>query len=145
MAIEKNHLYGLLSAGLFGICYTLDKSIVGRTDLNIFVYIFWSYPLVAFWAFLVNPNEIIGALKSKSVADFKPIIISAAAYLMFNVFTFMAYAYDAEVGKVDAINNSQVFLIILFEYFVLKHSRGWRRKLLAAAVAYCGVFILGFY
>ncbi|EFK96195.1 hypothetical protein LDC_1793 [sediment metagenome] len=63
---------------------------------------------------------------------------------LYNFFTFTAYTLGGEVGRVDAINNSQVFLIIMAEYFILKHKDYIFKKLLAAAIAFTGVLVLGF-
>lgn len=141
--LEKRHLYGLVSAVAFGIGYAIDKSIV--QEVNPIVYIFSSFPLVSIFGFLLNPKEVINSVRNKSAAAYKPIIISGIGYLLYNLFTFNAYVFGGEVGKVDAINNSQVFLIILFEYFVLKHTKGTVRKLLTALVAFVGVLLLGYY
>jgi drug/metabolite transporter (DMT)-like permease len=57
--------------------------------------------------------------------------------------TFVAYSQHGEVGRIDAINNSQVFLILLFEFLVLRHTKGFAIRLLAAAIAFTGVYLLG--
>lgn len=141
--LEKNHLYGLIAAVIFGVAYTLDKSIVSNIDP--IIYIFWAFFLVAFFGFLFNPKEVLLSLKGKKITDFKPIVFSGMSYFLYNLFTFKAYVFGGEVGKIDAINNSQIFLIILFEYFILKHKGSIVRKLLTAFVAYIGVGLLGFY
>lgn len=141
-ALEKNHLFGLLAGALFGITYTLDKSIT--LSIHPLVYIFWAFFLVAVFGFLFNPLNVIRSVQGKSWYDFKPIVISGIGYLVYNFSTFTAYRFGGEVGKVDAINNSQVFLIILFEYFILKQKVSLARKLITAAVAFAGVLMLGF-
>ncbi len=90
-------------------------------------------------------EEVVNSIKGKKLNVFKPIIISGIGYFLFNLFTFNAYVFGGEVGRVDAINNSQVFLIILFEYFILKHLESVKRKVVTAIIAFSGVFILGFY
>lgn len=77
--------------------------------------------------------------------DYKEIAISGIGYFLFNYFTFRAYILGGEVGRVDAINNSQIFLIILFEFFILRQKTSLRRKLITAAIAFTGVMILGFF
>ncbi len=54
----------------------------------------------------------------------------------------MSYGRGGEVGRIDAINNSQVVLIILFEYFILKHTKGTFKKIFAAVLVVLGIYIL---
>lgn len=139
--LEKNHFYGLLAGIGFGINYTLDKG--SLMYVHPLVYLFWVFLFVALLGFLLGPRDVLSCLKGKNFTILKPIIASGFGYVLYNVCTFFAYTYGGEVGRIDAINNSQVFLIILFEYFILKHSKGMGRKLLTAAIAYTGVVILG--
>ncbi len=88
-------------------------------------------------------SSVINDIKTASLRSFKPIVISGIGYFLYNLATFFAYTYGGEVGRVDAINNSQVFLIILVEFFIFKQKDGLMRKLITAAVALTGVFILG--
>lgn len=140
--LEKNHFYGLLAGLIFGITYTVDKSIV--VQINPIIYIFWAFFLVSVFGFLFKPTEVISSIKGKRISDFKLIFISGVGYFLYNFLTFTAYVFGGEVGRIDAINNSQVFLIILFEYFILKHKSSIIRKLVTAMIAFIGVLILGF-
>jgi len=139
--LEKNHFYGLLAGLIFGVGYTLDKAIV--SDTHPLVYIFWAFMMIAAWGFFLGNKSVINSIKDKKLISHKPIVISAIGYFLYNFFTFTAYTYGGEVGRIDAINNSQVFLIILFEFFILKHTEGTARKLLSAGLAVAGIFILG--
>ncbi|OGH14830.1 MAG: hypothetical protein A2687_00085 [Candidatus Levybacteria bacterium RIFCSPHIGHO2_01_FULL_38_26] len=141
--LEKNHYWGLAAGTLFGLAYVIDKHIV--LDINPVVYVLWAFFLVSFFGFIFKPKEVIKSIRSKRISAFRIIVISGIAYLAYNLFTFNAYVFGGEVGRVDAINNTQVFLIILFEYLILKHKQSTLRKFLAAFVAYVGVLVLGFY
>ena len=141
--MEKNHFFGLIAGAMFGVGYTIDKSIL--QTINPLVYILWAFFLVSLWGFLFNPKQVISSVKSKPMSALIPVVISGVGYFLYNFFTFSAYRLGGEVGRIDAINNSQVFLIILFEYFVLNHSSSIKRKLITAVIAYAGVFLLGFY
>ncbi len=143
ITIEKNHYYGLIAGVLFGITYTFDKIIV--TDINPVIYVFWAFSLVSLFGFLLYRKTVITTLKKTKFKNYYPIIISGTGYFLYNLFTFNAYVAGGEVGRVDAINNSQIFLIILVEYFVFKHKQSIGRKLMAAGIAFTGVFILGFF
>lgn len=139
--IEKNHFYAILAGVLFGTAYSFDKNIV--TYSTPLIYFFWALFLGGSFAFLIQPKHVVNSLKGKKLISYKPILISAIGYGFYNFFTFSAYKIGGEVGRVDAINNSQIFIIILFEYFVLKHTEGTKRKLLSATLAFTGVLILG--
>lgn len=138
--LEKNHFYGLLAGIIFGASYALDKSIV--TNIHPFIYIFWSFLMISIWGFIFNAKSILGSVKNKKFSFYKPIMISGVAYFLFNFFTFTAYRFGGEVGRIDAINNSQVFLIILFEFFILKNTKGILKKILSAILAGIGIFLL---
>lgn len=141
LELEKNHFYGILSGILFGVAYTLDKSIV--LQINPIIYMFWSFLFISIFGFFTNPKDIIISIKGKSLLAFRPILFSSIFYFLFNFFTFTAYSIGGEVGRIDAINNAQIFLIIIFEYFILKHETLVWRKILTAVLAYTGVVILG--
>lgn len=139
--IEKNHYFGLIAGIMFGVSYTIDKFIV--RSVHPIIYIAWTFALIALFGFLLNPKEVINEIKVRKLNDYRPILISAIGYLIFNFATLTAYTAGGEVGKVDAINNSQIFLIILFEYFILRHTAGVKRKIITALIAVTGVMILG--
>ena len=138
--LEKEHLFGLVAGGIFGVAYTLDKSIV--LDVHPLVYIFWTFLMIGIIGFVMGIRDVIESVKNKKLSDYKLIIMSGFAYFLFNLFTFSAYRYGGEVGKIDAINNSQIFLIILFEYFILKHTKDIFRKVISFALVVIGVYIL---
>lgn len=139
--LEKNHRWGLLAGLMFGLTYSLDKFIVNRIEP--FVYIFWGFIFVSLFGFVLNPKKLISAFKESKLHDYLPIVVSGVGYFIYNICTFYAYRLGGEVGRIDAINNSQIFLIILFEYFILKQSQGTFKKILMAVLAFTGVYILG--
>ena len=127
---------------MFGVAYTLDKSILQTT--HPLIYIFWAFLLVPISGFAMNPREVLKSINGKGIKAYHPIFISGIGYFLYNLFTFVSYTIGGEVGRVDAINNSQIFIILFFEYFVLKHTDGALRKLSTALIAFVGVAILGF-
>lgn len=142
--LERNHFYGLLAGIVFGITYTIDKGLMIKS-IHPLIYIFWAFNLVAFFSFIIRPVFVYKSIIKSSLADLRPVIISGIAYFLFNFFTFNAYRYGGEVGRVDAINNSQIFIIILVEYFIFHHREGLFRKLITAAIAFTGILILGYF
>jgi len=139
--LEKNHFYGLLAGFIFGVSHILDKSIV--LDIHPLVYMFWLFLLISAWSFLLGIRDVINSLQDKNAKSYKPIVISGIGYFLFNFLIFTAYKFGGEVGRIDAINNSQIFLIILFEFFILKHTEGTFRKIFSASLAIIGIFMLG--
>ncbi len=141
ISVERNHLYGLLAGIGFGISNAMDKSLT--LMIHPFVYIAVGFTITAFFGFLQKPSEILDAIKKSHRQDYLPIIVSGCGYFIYNIATFFSYRLGGEVGRVDAINNSQVFVILLFEVIVLKQTRGIVRRVLAAIVAFTGVALLG--
>jgi len=141
--LEKNHFYGLLAGIFFGSTFVFDKLIV-TNDIHPIVYLFWSFTIIALIIYLFNLKDIKKGFTKTKIRHLKPIFISGVGYLLYNLCTFMAYSVGGEVGKVDAINNSQIFLIIVFEYLILKQKEDVVRKIVTAIIAFTGVLILGY-
>jgi drug/metabolite transporter (DMT)-like permease len=142
-AFEQNHLYALLAGLLFGFVYSLDKAIVVQTSP--LIYLFWGFLWIGLIGLLFNLKESLKNLREKPFKSYRPLFVSGLGYFLYNIFTFSAYAVGGEVGRIDAINNSQVFLIILFEFFILRQRESTVRNLLTALLAFAGVAILGFF
>lgn len=142
VSIERNNYFGLLAGLAFGITYTLDKT--STATIHPLVYLFWVFLCAGIVIACFSHKNIIQSVSDRQLISFTSIIISASCYFIYNIFTFIAYRVGGEVGKVDAINNSQVFLIILFELFILKHRNDTQKKVISALIAYMGVCILGF-
>ncbi len=139
--LERNHFFALIAGVSFGVSYTLDKSIV--TQINPLLYILVGFFFSSLASFLSGPFKVIDSIKSKPLKSFYPIVISSLGYFLFNLFTYLSYLYGGEVGRVDAINNTSVFLIILFEFFVLKETSSLGKKIITALIAFIGVALLG--
>jgi len=131
----------LLAGLIFGLNYTLDKSLI--LDIHPLVYMFWLFSAIPILLFIFGSKSVLLSFKNKKIGAYKPIVISGLSYIIFNFLTFYAYRVGGEVGRVDAINNSEIFLIILFEFFVLKHTQGTIRKLFSASLAIAGIVMLG--
>lgn len=139
--IEKYHYYGLATGAMYGLSYTLDKYISLNMNTLVFMFLLWSMSTI-FMA-IENPKKIYNSVISASSKEYIPILLSGLGYFFFNFFTLTAYKLGGEVGIIDAINNSQTFIIILVEYFIFKQTQGVAKKLLTAIIAIIGIFILG--
>ncbi len=142
--LEKNNLIGFIAGALFSVVYIIDKAIV--LNIDPMVYIAATFFLSGAWMIVFNSKLVLKEVRIISFKTLKPIMLSAAAYLAYNLFTYTAYKVGGEVGKIDAmVVNSEIFLVIIFEYFALKHTEGVWRKFITAGIAFVGVLLLGFY
>jgi len=140
LLLEKRHWFGLLAGIFFGIIFTLDKNILFH--IHPLIYLFWSSLMIVVWSLIFGFKEIRQSLKQKHFLDYKLIGYSGLGYFLYNLFIFNAYKMGGEVGKIDAIDSTDVFLIILFEYFILKHTQGISRKIIAGLLAVGGIYLL---
>jgi drug/metabolite transporter (DMT)-like permease len=139
---EKYNLLALAGGIFYGIAYTVDKSFVINLDATTYQ-IFFGFS-IAFVSLLFRGKLIIKDLKRANWGNYKMMFLSGVTFFFFNRFTFLAYENGGDVGRVDAINNASIFLVMIVDYFLLKQKTGIKRKLLAAILAFVGVLILGF-
>lgn len=142
---EKFHKYNLLAlaAGLiYGVAYTLDKTLV--LDLNPHYYHIFFAASIAFASLLYRGQVILRDIPKLKRRNYIIMFFSALFFFFYNKFTFLSYSTGGEVGKIDAINNSAIFLVIVLEIILLKDKSNFKRKIVAAILAVSGVFILGF-
>jgi hypothetical protein len=59
----------------------------------------------------------------------------------------MIYSFlnNGEPGRIDAIGNFEIILIIIVEYFVLKKQNDLWLKITAFVLSFVGVVLLGMY
>lgn len=139
-ALERNHYFGLIAGILFGVCYIFDKQIV--LQVGPLVYMFWVFFLAGVWGFLFSPRLVMSTLQKTERNNYLLIVFSGITYFIFNILCFSAYIFGGEVGKIDAINNTQTFFIILVEYFIFRNTLSVKRKIWSAVIAYIGVILL---
>lgn len=142
LKLELAHKYALLAAVLFGLSYTLEKT--ASIQVPTLIYMFWAWSLSSMVLFVSNPKTVVSNVKQSQIRDYYPVAISSLGYFLFNFFTLTAYKLGGEVGVVDAINNTQIFIIILVEYFIFKHSEGLWKKIVSAILAFAGVALLSY-
>lgn len=139
--LEGNHLFALLAGVLFGVTYAIDKKFV--LECSPVIYFFWVTIAVSIFGMAREPGKRLRTIVKLSRQDWGPILVSTLFYIIFNMCTFYAYIFGGEVGRIDAINNCQVFLIIAVEYFLYKQQEGVGRKLLSGSLALAGIICLG--
>lgn len=137
--LSKYNYFALAGGFAFGLAFSIDKSfVIGNIYPTLYVGLLCL--TVALISLLLGYKTIKNDVKGLVLADYKPMFLSAVFGTMFNTFTFFAYLNHGDVGKVDAMNNSVVFFVILFEVLLLKERTNLKKKLLAAAIAVLGIW-----
>jgi uncharacterized membrane protein len=140
--LSKYNIYALIAALIYGFLASIDKSF--STTINPHYYQVLGAIGFGVTSLVLSGKKIIKESKQITKNSYKTILISAIAFTAFNKFTYMAYNQGGEVGRVDAINNTAIFLILLFEIFILKDTKNLKKKVLASILSVSGVLILGF-
>ena len=140
MHFDKYNLLAISGGLLWGIAFSIDKSFV--TAINPFFYLPLFCLTTGLYGLVFRPKIILSEIKTIKPSTFKSIISAAIFGTSFNTFTFLSYKYGGEVGRIDAINNSMVFLVIILEFLILKEKHNLGRKLIAALIAIFGVTLL---
>lgn len=139
---DKYNLLAMSGGALWGVAFSIDKSFA--TTINPLFYLPLFCLVTGLTGLIYRPKIILSEIKIISKKSYKSIFWTAFFGTAFNMFTFLSYSHGGEVGRVDAINNTMVFLVIILEYFILKEKKNIFRKLIAAAIAIVGVTILAF-
>lgn len=138
---RKYILFVLASACIYGIVANVEK-VVGL-DFDPFVFRFW-YSLFSVLLFLIlYPKDLKEDLKYAKEGIFWGInILTSIAFSLRNIATLLAFKYGAEAWKVDAINNSAIFIIILLEILILKNREHIWLKIGLSAVTFIAMLLL---
>jgi len=137
---DKYNLLAMSGGALWGVAFTIDKSFA--TTINPLFYLSLFCLITGLSGLIYRSKVILSEIKIISKKSYKSIFWTAAFGTAFNAFTFLSYSHGGEVGRVDAINNTMVFLVIILEFLILKEKQNIFRKLIAAAIAIVGVTIL---
>ncbi len=139
--ISKYNLMALFAALIYALLTNNDKYF--STTINPHVYQVLSIPMFLVASLLFSGKQIAKEIKKIDKTLFSSILLSTIAYTIFNKFTYLAYFAGGEVGKVDAINNAAVLVIIILEILLLKDRSDLKKKIIAALLTVTGVAILG--
>ncbi len=143
---EKFSKYNLLALGgacLYGIAYTIDKQFSITMNPHIYQILFCY--AIAIMTLVFRGNKVVKDLKKVDFGLFKIIFGSAILFFIFNKLNFVAYSIGGEVGKIDAINNSVIFFVIILEILILKDKSSLARKISGSILCFAGILLLGFY
>jgi drug/metabolite transporter (DMT)-like permease len=137
--MDKYNMYALIGGACFGIAYTIDKSFI--FNISPYMYVALMSFSVAIVSFVLRSSQIISESKRLKKENYYPMIMSASFGTLFNLFTFLSYSRGGNVGVVDAMNNSSVFLIIIVEVILLKDRSSLRKKIICSLLAFAGIAI----
>ncbi len=137
---DKYNMHALIGGICFGIAYSLDKSFINNTSPMFYVSLL-SFS-VAIVSLLLKYKHITTEVKNLKSKNFVPIIMTSIFGTLFNTFTFLSYSKGGNVGTIDAMNNSSIFLIILFEIFIFKDKSNMKKKILGALIVTLGIALL---
>jgi drug/metabolite transporter (DMT)-like permease len=135
--LSKYNFLPLAGGVCFGIAYSIDKSFV--SNLSPFAYLPLMCFTVAAISLIVRPQLILNETKLLNISVLKSMVLAAAFGSLFNLFTFLAYQNGGNVGVMDAMNNSTVFMIILGEIVFLRDVSNLKKKVFCASLALIGV------
>lgn len=139
---SKYNLFAFISAIVYGVLTSIDKSL--SININVHIYQILNVAVFILFSLIFASKRIFTEIKSVDRVSVRPIMISAVGFTIFNKLTFLAYSVGGEVGKVDAVNNTSLFLIIILEIFVLKDKSNLTKKIIGSILAVTGILILGF-
>jgi drug/metabolite transporter (DMT)-like permease len=138
--LTTGNYYALSGAVLYGIAFTLDKSIAITLSPHLYQ-IFFSF-FIGFAGLLYRGRTILKDLSKIGRDTFLAASVAALSFFLWNKLNFVSYTVGGEVGRIDSINSSVIFLIILLEFFILKDKSNLTKKIVSAVVAFIGVSLL---
>jgi drug/metabolite transporter (DMT)-like permease len=140
--LDKYNILAILGGLCFGAAYTIDKSFA--LQMPPAMYLMLMCFSVAFVSFVIKSGLIIKEFAKMNSENYFPMVASAIFGILFNYFTFKSYASGGNVGVVDAINNTTVFIVIILEILILKDKYNLTKKIISSVLAVTGVMLLSF-
>lgn len=140
LQFDKYNFYALLGGLFYGVAYTSDKYFV-LTSSPDFYQIMLCFS-VGMASFIFRPKQIISELRLFQKKLIPSIVSSVVFFFLYQKFLLQALSIGGEVGKIDVLNNTTIFVVILLEVFLLKERKNLKKKIFAAVVATVGATIL---
>ncbi len=138
----KGYFLALMGGVLFGIGFIVDKHIIAVVsypiDMFQLIIPFIAIPL----KIMIEPRRVVEKLSSIKVSSLPYAVGAAATMVIAFKLTYMAYAVGGEAGKIDAINNFVVYIIILGEVLFLKDRSNLLKKCVCAGIGILGIWLL---
>lgn len=137
---DKYNWLAMAGGSLWGVAFSIDKSFV--TTVNPLLYLPVFCFVTGLTGLIYRPKVILSEIKIISKRSYLSIFLTAVFGTAFNTFTFLSYSHGGEVGRVDAINNTMILLVIILEFLILKDKQNLVRKIIAAIIAVVGITFL---
>jgi len=137
---EKYNLYALTGGIFFGLAYTADKYFVITTSPD-----FYQIALcfsVGMASLVFRPKQIIAELKLFQTKLIPSIFSAVFFFFLYQKFLFKAISIGGEVGRIDVLNNTTIFIVIILEVFLLQERQNLLKKIIAAVIATIGATLL---
>jgi drug/metabolite transporter (DMT)-like permease len=137
---EKYNIYALLGGLFYGVAYTADKYFIISSSPDFYQIVLCFS--VGMASFVFRPRQIIREL-GKFEKYLIPSIASATIFFfLYQKFLFWAISIGGEVGRIDVLNNTTIFIIIFLEVIFLKERSNLKKKIIAALIAFVGATLL---
>lgn len=140
LRFDKYNMYALLGGVCYGFAYTIDKFLALQIPPLLYVSLLCFS--VGLASLIFGHGLIVHEASKLKLINYVPMAIVATFGTLFNLFTFMSYRRLGQVGVIDALNNSAVFIVILLEIIILKDRSNLFKKITCATIAFVGVVIL---
>lgn len=138
--LDKYNLYALLGGIFYGFAYTFDKHFVVTTSPDFYqMYLCFA---VGIASFIFSPKKIVSELSQFSSNLIFSILSSIVFFFLYQKFYFLAYNRGGEVGRIDVLNNTTIFIVIFLEFILLKEKSDLTKKIIGAIFATIGVTLL---
>lgn len=140
LKIDKYNYLALAGGVMYGLAYTMDKYFVLATSPDYYQIFLCFY--VGLASALFRPRQIVDELKEFRSGLIPSIVSAIFFFFLYQKFLFKALSIGGEVGRIDVLNNTTIFLIILIEVLFLRERTNLRKKIVSAIVAFTGASIL---
>jgi uncharacterized membrane protein len=138
--LDKYNIYALLGGIFYGFAYTLDKHFVISTSPDFYQMVLCF--AVGISSLIFSPKTIITETKLFHRGLIFSILSSIFFFFLYQKFYFLAYTAGGEVGRIDVLNNTTIFIVIFLEFILLKEKNNLNKKIIPAILAVIGVAIL---
>lgn len=137
---DKYNWLAISGGLLYGIAYNIDKSFAVSINPQLYLPLFC---LVTGLTTLVFRRRVVfKEIPKISPKTYKTFLVSSIFGVAFNTFTLLSYSHSGEVGRIDAINNFAIILVIILEMLILKNRQNVFQKIIAAIVGIIGLTLL---
>jgi drug/metabolite transporter (DMT)-like permease len=137
---DKYNLYALVGGIFYGFAYTLDKHFILNSSPDFYQTVLCF--AVGSASLVFSPARIVSELKQFKQSLLPSIFSSIIFFFLYQKFYFYAYTIGGEVGRIDVLNNTTIFIVIFLEYFLLHERSNLSKKIVAASIATVGATIL---